>query len=283
MSMRIPVFVKAMLACVLALAPFAIGHSPVSSAPVWAPAATATITPGSQTVTTGSGQCTSNFIYTNGTDVFIGQAAHCSSTGDNTQTDGCTTQSLPLGTTVEIEGASHLGTLVYNSWIAMQQSGETNPDLCAYNDLALVKIDPADVAKVNPSVPHWGGPVALDTNGLTAGEDIYSYGNSSLRFGFRPLSPKIGTNNSELGGGWGHDTTMITPGIPGDSGSALLSSDGKAVGILSTLGVGFPSGVSNNWADANHTLTYAQSHGMAGVTLVPGTEAFNRNQLPLAI
>ena len=44
----------------------------------------------------------------------------------------------------------------------MQARGETDADTCAYNDLALVKIDPADVGKVNPSIPFWGGPTGLD-------------------------------------------------------------------------------------------------------------------------
>ena len=50
-------------------------------------------------------------------------------------------------------GASRPGTLAYNSWLAMQAKGETNADTCAYNDLALIRIDPADVGTVNPSVP----------------------------------------------------------------------------------------------------------------------------------
>ena len=46
----------------LALAVFAcaIVAGPASAAPSWAPASSATIHPGVQTVTDGSGQCTSN-------------------------------------------------------------------------------------------------------------------------------------------------------------------------------------------------------------------------------
>ena len=68
--------------------------------------------------------------------------------------------------------------MVYNSWLTMQAKGETDPDTCPYNDLALVKLDPADVGKVNPSIPHWGGPNAVGAS--TALRDkVYSYGNSS--------------------------------------------------------------------------------------------------------
>ncbi len=130
----------------------------------WAPANTATIHPGVQTHTEG-GQCTANFIFQEGETVFIGQAAHCSGTGGQTETDGCTSGSLPLGTPVEVSGANQPGTLVYNSWLAMQAAGETDPDTCAYNDLALVRLDAADVANVNPSVPGFGGPTGVGTVG----------------------------------------------------------------------------------------------------------------------
>ena len=46
--------------------------------PAWAPADSATVHPGVQTVTEGA-QCTSNFIFYDGSNnVYIGQAAHLS-------------------------------------------------------------------------------------------------------------------------------------------------------------------------------------------------------------
>src|SRR5438067_7479319 len=92
------------------------------AAPTWAPAASAPIHPGVQTFTDGA-QCTANFIYSDGTNVYIGQAAHCSGTGGNTETNGCTSPTLPVGTKVDVGGASHQGTMVYNSWATMQQLG----------------------------------------------------------------------------------------------------------------------------------------------------------------
>src|SRR4029079_16222287 len=152
------------LATVIALAVISVisGGTP-------ARAATNGIHPGDQTYTNG-GQCTANFIFTGAANTDIVQAAHCSSTGTNTDTNGCTTQSLPLGTPVTILGANHPGTLAYNSWIAMQAAGETDPDACAYNDIALVRIDPADAALVSASVPHWGGPTGINTAGTALGQ-----------------------------------------------------------------------------------------------------------------
>src|ERR671936_1592423 len=139
----------AVAASVLLIAP--------SVASAWAPADTATIHPGVQVFTQGA-QCTANFVFSDGSNVYLGQAAHCSGTGGNTETDGCTSGTLPVGTPVEITGASRPGTMVYNSWATMQALGEKDADTCAFNDLALVQVDPADVGKVNPSVPGFGGP-----------------------------------------------------------------------------------------------------------------------------
>ena len=150
---------KTLLAGLLLVA--ALGGASTASAADWAPAASATVHPGVMTYTDGA-QCTANFIYTDAAGaVYIGQAAHCSGTGGQTDTDGCQTQSLPNGTPVEVTGASKPGTLVYNSWTAMQSAGETDADTCAYNDIGLIRLDPADYGKVNPSVPTLGGPTAL--------------------------------------------------------------------------------------------------------------------------
>lgn len=247
----------------------------------WAPAATATIHPGVQMFTDGA-QCTANFIYTRGTEVFIGYAAHCAGTGGATETDGCLAGSLPLGTQVEIDGASQPGTLVYSSWLAMQAAGETDDDTCAYNDFALVRIAAADVASVNPSIPHWGGPVGVNTSGNPALSRVYSYGNSGLRLGLTQLSPKTGVSLGTTGSGWTHPVYTFTPGIPGDSGSAMLDAQGRASGVLSTVAIA-PLPASNNFSDVSRGLAYAASHGFSGVSVEPGTEAFNPSALPLGV
>ena len=242
-----------------------------AAAGAWAPAATAPIHPGVQTDTEGSGQCTSNFIFTEGSDTYIGQAAHCSGTGAATDTNGCDAASLPLGTKVDVDGASVRGTLAYNSWLTMQAKGETDEETCAYNDLALVKIDPADVGKVNPSVPVFGGPTGIGT--AAPGEQVYTYGNSSLRGGITQLSPKSGAVVETTPGGWSYSLYTVTPGIPGDSGSAFLNETGQALGTLSTVAIA-PLPASNGVGDVGRELAYAQANGHPGLQLVNGTEPF---------
>ena len=85
----------------------------------------------------GAGQCTANFVYTDSAgNVYLGQAAHCSSTGEDTETNGCTTKSLPLGTPIYagdlvnggLQKGTKIGTLAYNSWLAMQKAGEKDAE-----------------------------------------------------------------------------------------------------------------------------------------------------------
>ena len=236
---------------------------------------------------TAGAQCTANFVYTDGAgSVYVGHAAHCAGTGEATDTNGCNVASLPLGTKVTFnEGGSLLsegtqvgaGTLAYSSWNTMKRVGETDPSTCAYNDLALVKVNAADVAKVNPSIPFWGGPTGIDTDGTAAGDRVYTFGNSSLRAGIEALSPHTGISlgDDAADGGWSHPLYTVTPGVPGDSGSAFVSADGKALGVLSTLGLA-PLPASNNIGDLGKELAYAQRHsGIAGLRLVHGTEAFS--------
>jgi hypothetical protein len=243
-----------------------------SSALAWAPAGTAPIHPGVQLFTNGA-QCTANFVFTNGTNTYIGQAAHCSGTGTATDTNGCTSGSLPVGTPVDITGASKPGTLVYNSWLTMQAAGEKDADTCQYNDLALVQVDPADVGKINPSIPFFGGPTGL--GGATKqGDQVESYGNSELRLGISQLSPKTGVSLGDDSGGWQRTVLTVTPGIPGDSGSAFLDHSGNAIGVLSTLAIA-PIPASNGVGDLAHELAYMHAHSsFTGVQLVNGTEPF---------
>jgi hypothetical protein len=257
-----------------------------TAAAAWAPAASAPIHPGTMMYTDGA-QCTANFVYTDSAgNVYVGYAAHCAGTGGQTDTNGCDTGSVPLGTTVDFTNDGNLasegtivghGTLVYSSWVTMHDLGTTDANTCAYNDLALVKVDAADAGKVNPSIPFWGGPTGIDTDGTAAGDRVYTYGNSSLRAGITQLSPHTGVSlgDDPADSGWSHPLYTVSPGIPGDSGSGFVSADGKAIGVLSTLGLA-PLPLSNNIGDLGKELAFAQAHsGIAGLELVPGTEPFN--------
>lgn len=240
----------------------------------WAPGSTATIHPGVQVISAG-GQCTANFVFTNGSDVLIGQAAHCTGNSAATSTNGCKQEKppLPLGSPITVQGASHSATLVYSSWNAMIAGGETDGATCAFNDFALVRLHPDDVRNVNPSVPAWGGP--LGTGRARNLSSVYTYGNSGLRFGLRQLSPKTGVVLATHPSGWNYTVFTATPGIPGDSGSAMLNQSGAGLGIVVTIGL-LPPG-NNGVTDLAHAINYARSHGLPGLTLINGTRSFNQS------
>jgi hypothetical protein len=244
-----------------------------AAAPGFTSASAASIRPGAMLVTAGA-QCTANFFFTDPRgEVYVGQSAHCAGTGEATETDGCRAGSLPLGTPVEIRGATRPGTLVYSSWLAMQRAGERDRNACAYNDFALVRLHPADVGRSNPTVPLFGGPDELDRDGTRSGEQVVSWGNSSLRLGQSALSPKRGVSLGSSAGRWNSQVYTATPGIPGDSGSGVLDARGLAVGTVSTVAIA-PLAGSNGVSDLQRQLAYARLHGMPGLTLVPGTVPF---------
>ena len=249
----------------------------------WASGTNATLGPGVQTYT-GRVQCTANFVFIDrAKDVYLGQAAHCAELGDST-TNGCHGRSRRLGTRVTFNsgGSSRrggeavgTGTLAYSSWRTMRRRHEANRATCAYNDFALVKVDPEHLTDVNPSVPFWGGPDGLNTTGTDAGERVHGYGNSSLRGGDRQLSPQTGVagGDSSASHGWSHGYQSPTPAMPGDSGSAFLDSHGRAVGTLSTLVLSIP--IVNAIGDIHKELSYARLHsGISGLRLVLGTSRF---------
>ncbi len=248
--------------------------------PTWAPAGSAPIHPGVNTNTAG-GSCTSNFVFFEGSTVYIGQAAHCASLGGPTDLDGCTTPSQPLDTPVEVDGATEPGVLAYSSWIAMQQAGETDPGLCNGNDFALVRLDAADWGRVNPSVPVWGGPTGIDPNGVATLEQVFAYGNSILKQGISQLAPQRGVAVQSVNGGRTHEVLVVLPGVPGDSGSAYLSSTGEAVGVLSYIGL-LPTPLVNGVADVRSAVDYMRSHSnLSGVQLAAGTVPFNAGRIGL--
>ena len=254
------------LACALAL--LGLRTPPAAAAPA--------ITPGVQMFTRGA-QCTGNFVFSDAAGrTYVGYAAHCAGKGEATDTNGCDTDSQPLGTPVRFaEGATLAtsgttlgrGRLVYSSWRAMQARGASRA-ACAANDFALVRVDATDAGRVSPTVPFWGGPTGLATT-APAGSQVHSYGQSSLR-PTTLLSPRTGFSLGATNHGWGVDVYTATPGVPGDSGSGFLDERGRAVGTLSTVAIA-PLAGSNGLGNLSRELAYARRHsGIAGLRLVEG-------------
>jgi hypothetical protein len=269
---------------VLAATVVAASPSTSSAANRWAPAAKAKITPGVMMYTKGA-QCTGNFVFRDRAGrVYVGYAAHCAGLGAETDTNGCSTKSLPLGTKVRFASDGNVadpgttvgrGRLVYSSWRAMHRLHTKSANKCAYNDFALVRVGKKYTKLVNPSVPFWGGPIGLAKAGTKAGDKVYSYGNSSLRGGATPFSPKTGYSTGDKSKHWTRSVDTASPGIPGDSGSGFMNANGRALGVLSTIAIA-PVPGSNGVGDLPRELKFARHHaGIAGLHLVRGTKPFN--------
>ena len=157
--------------------------------------------------------------------------------------------------------------------------GRDEPGHLRLQRLRADQAQPGRPRKVNPSIPSWGGPNAVGAT-TQLRDKVYSYGNSSLRGGVTQLSPKEGYSLGDDAGGWTHSVYTVTPGIPGDSGSAFLSKSGAALGVLSTVAIA-PLPGSNGVGDVAKELSYMQANSaFSGVSLALGTEPFKAGSLP---
>lgn len=239
----------------------------------WAEAASATIHPGIMT-TRDSGSCTANFVFTDAAGaVYLGEAAHCSMAQAETDVNGCASKVHPIGGKVGLGGSGVVGTIAYNGWARMQERTEYDKFACANNDFALIRIPADALAKVNPSVPVFGGPTGIVDKAPEFGAKVFSYGNSNLRGGLAPLSPQRGFAVGTGGDGWYHLVYEFPTGVPGDSGAGFLDGSGRALGTLIDFN-DVPPG-SNGVGDMARMLDYARKHsGIKGLRLELGTEAF---------
>ena len=109
------------------------------------------------------------------------------------------------------------GTLVYSSLAdRCTSSAPPTPTPAPTTTWPWSRSTPPTSRKVNPSVPFWGGPTGIDTDGTAAGDRVWTYGNSSLRVGVSQLSPHTGISlgDDAADGGWSHPLYTVTPGHP---------------------------------------------------------------------
>jgi len=263
------------LAVGLSLAP----AMPAAAAPEWAPLGSAAVHPG-VVVRTSNVSCTSNYLFTDDTGaLYLGMAALCAHRNarpadgpDGVHHNGCTFDSYPIGTPVELKGTGVRGVLAYSSWVAMRHWHELY-STCLDNNFALIRLPGSARARSNPSVPGLGGPTGVATAFTPAGAKVVGYGNGPAHLDAQPLRPMPGEVLGDNGGGYAHLVTSLPPGLPGDSGAGYLDEQGRAVGVLANLTLDPPG--ANTVIDLARVLAYANSRGgMKGVRLIAGTERF---------
>jgi hypothetical protein len=178
------------------------------------------------------GLCTLNFLFeTPDHERFIGTAGHCILGGDNPINDenaGEKTWPKGAGPVAKDSTGHRFGEFAY----AILQDPK---------DFALIRIDPG--VQASPEMCNFGGPTGVNDD-VSAGPKVLEYFGNGIGIGSTVPA------RSAVADGFPSPDHVYAVGLalPGDSGSAVISEDGRAVGVLVTTGVhGF--GVDQNGVD----------------------------------
>jgi hypothetical protein len=173
------------------------------------------IRPGQQIIVTDSTDltrarsislCTSNFVFTDGTNYSIGTAGHCGNVGGRV---------FMIFAPV---GVAYIGDIVYSTY---------SEDRLA-PDFALISIRSEFRQWVSPSMAHWGGPTGAYTG--NAIQPVVHSGHGLV----------IGTGGTPRAGvayQWGDEWRFEGAVINGDSGSAANVVGGLAAGNITHVAV----------------------------------------------
>jgi hypothetical protein len=200
------------------------------------------VRPGAEVITQDLTICTMNFVF-RGSDhrMYVGTAGHCVPDPANAG------ESLP-GEHTWPKGTGPVAT-------------DSQGNAIGHYAFAILK-GPRDISLIRlfrgvtpiPAMCRWGGPTGINTDITNQQVQLHFYGNGEL---LGALTPARDLRAS----GMPDPNEVYADGAisPGDSGSGVISADGRAVGVLVTLGVHLgPAGF-----------------GVAGITRLPP-------QLPIA-
>jgi hypothetical protein len=187
------------------------------------------------------GQCTDNFLF-DGSDGnrYIGSAGHCvlpapdvggANVGEKTWAPGS-------GPTARDSNSTRIGEWAY----AILQDPK---------DFSLIRLDPSVPA--TPQMPSYGGPTGIFSD-ISSNTVLLQY------FGDGVLVSNIAPARNAVAFGTPDPDHVYAQGVvvPGDSGSGIEASDGRAVGVIVTTGAHVGS-VGGSGIDA----------GLIGITRLP--------------
>ena len=170
-------------------------------------------------VESDNGQCTFNFLFqgSNGAR-YIGTAGHCI-LGDDPLGGDAGEQTWAAGSGPEArDGAGNrIGEFAY----AILQDPK---------DFALIRLDPGVAASAE--MCHFGGPTGVNSDITSAAVTLQHFGQG---VGVGSVLPA----RSALALGMPDPDHVYAAGavVPGDSGSGIISADGRAVGVIVTTGL----------------------------------------------
>jgi hypothetical protein len=176
-------------------------------------------------ITFGGVTCSAGAILRQGRALFISIPAGCGGITPGKVQDGCVAPESPVGLPVTIGGAKHKGLLVYNSFSYMQLHGVKSPDRCYYDDLALVRINRLDHARVSGAIPGVSAPHSVARSAPISGAGLL-------------LGSHSATAGASHHHGWELDVTPSVSLKSADVGTTAVQ-NGHLIGLLNAL----PSGM----------------------------------------
>jgi len=205
-------------------------------------------------VETKVGLCTLNFLFTapDG-ERFIGTAGHCILGGDSElagDNGGEKTWAKGTGPEAKDSKGHRIGEFAY----AVLQDPK---------DFSLIRLDPG--IQASPEMCDFGGPTGIN-NDISDGPRVLEYWGNGIGIGTAVPA------RSAIALGFPNADHVYAAGLalPGDSGSAVITEDGRAVGVLVTVGVhGF--GIDQNGIDAGTIGITRLAPQLARATQVLGT------------
>ncbi|MGH8533768.1 MAG: hypothetical protein ACREV1_13825 [Gammaproteobacteria bacterium] len=190
-------------------------------------------------VNSDKGQCTFNFVFT-GSDgeTYIGTAGHCILGDSAIGGDVGEMAWIPgEGPEARDAGDARIGEFVY----AILQDPK---------DFALILVDPGVTA--DPQMCHFRGPTGVNSDMPSGAVVLHHYGNG---VGVGSVLPA--RTGLALGMPDPDHVFAQALAVPGDSGSGIISDDGRAVGVIVTVGI-HSSGIGTGGVDA----------GIVGITRI---------------
>jgi hypothetical protein len=258
------------------------------------PQAARNIGPGSAIIITipdeGRFGCTANFVWQQGTKLYLGAAGHCFLPADKKATHGVGADYDASGVTVQVcvencEGnfrtALLVGKLVTLGKVAYARQTDPTGTEDVGNDFGVVEIPKAAAALVRPEMPVWGGPKGVDA--LESGDLACHYGHGLIVGETFVTKARTG-----VGGGSDEDFWMGDfAGLFGDSGSALneCANDGLSIRGTTATGVLTHVGLTVCPCDVNfkHLRVKAQQGVVFGTTVRRAIEMAGEAGLKLSI
>jgi hypothetical protein len=221
--------------------------------PGWAPLDAAKIRPG-DLIHTETGDCLSNFVFTrpDNTSVFVGTTAYC-------------VRALHVGSLASIGAKDNIAVLIYSSFETMDEVHETDSGARNYNDFAVFRVDDHDRKWVNPALLRFGGPVGVaDFASVGSGARVRTFAN--LSDGLPDAAHERQGVIAAPDGAWGY-LVYGEPTLPGQTGAGVTTPEGKAVGVMVSLGV-VPSPGANGVARLDKLMAYADEHAKLPLRLM---------------